>query len=175
MCRLLVWQFFSLFAQFKTKTKSHENYVFLYPFSKIAMSPKIMKKMYVILVNCMGWQVCYWLWLYTHLPCGCDLLLTMNIHWPSMKTGPCWWRRFPHQSADQSQEMRTEEQHTLPPAQQPAPATSFCGNSKTLSLWLERWTVTSNFMLWQQQNKSLIREMNSNQYQQHHAVATAKQ
>ena len=31
---LLVWQFFSLFAQFKT-TKSHENYVFLYPFSSM--------------------------------------------------------------------------------------------------------------------------------------------
>ena len=30
---------FNLFAQFKTKTKSHENYVFLYPFSNMAISP----------------------------------------------------------------------------------------------------------------------------------------
>ena len=42
---LLVQQFFTLFAQFKTTTKSHENYVFLYPFSSMAMyPPKIMKK-----------------------------------------------------------------------------------------------------------------------------------
>jgi len=32
--------FNSLFAQFKTTTKSHENYVFLYPFSSIAISPQ---------------------------------------------------------------------------------------------------------------------------------------
>ena len=38
VCRLLVWQCFNLFAQFKTTTKSHENYVFLYPFSKMAIS-----------------------------------------------------------------------------------------------------------------------------------------
>ena len=40
MCRLLVRQFFSLFAQFKTTTKSHENYVFLYQFSNMAISPQ---------------------------------------------------------------------------------------------------------------------------------------
>ena len=53
-CRLLIQQFFSLFAQFKT-TKSHENYVFLYPFSNMAIFlPPNNKKMYFILVNCMG-------------------------------------------------------------------------------------------------------------------------
>ena len=58
MYRLLVRQFFSLFAQFKTTTtKSHENYVFLYPFSNMAISPKIMNKLYFIPVNCTGWQV----------------------------------------------------------------------------------------------------------------------
>ena len=40
MCWLLVWQFFSLFAQFKTTTKSHGNYVFLYSFSRMAISPQ---------------------------------------------------------------------------------------------------------------------------------------
>ena len=40
MCRLLVQQFFNLFAQFKTTTKSQENYVFLYPFSNKAISPE---------------------------------------------------------------------------------------------------------------------------------------
>ena len=40
---LLVWQVFNLFAQFKT-TRSHENYVFLYPFSSMAISPKINEK-----------------------------------------------------------------------------------------------------------------------------------
>ena len=44
--QLLVQQFFSLFAQFKTTVKSHENYVFLYPFSNMAISPKIMKKLF---------------------------------------------------------------------------------------------------------------------------------
>ena len=39
MCHLLIQQFFNLFAQFKTTTKSHENYVFLYPFSSTAISP----------------------------------------------------------------------------------------------------------------------------------------
>ena len=39
MHQLLVQQFFSLFAQIKTTTKSHENYVFLYPFSSMAISP----------------------------------------------------------------------------------------------------------------------------------------
>ena len=39
MCQLLVQQFFSLFAQLKT-TKSHENYVFLYPFSNMTTSPQ---------------------------------------------------------------------------------------------------------------------------------------
>ena len=43
-CPLLVQQFFSLFAQFKTTTKSHENYVFLYPFSNMAISPQINEK-----------------------------------------------------------------------------------------------------------------------------------
>ena len=38
MRRLLVQQFFSLFAHFKITTKSHENYVFLYPFSNMAIS-----------------------------------------------------------------------------------------------------------------------------------------
>ena len=57
---LLIRQFFSLFAQFKTTTKSHENYVFLYSFSSMAIyPPKIMKKLYFILVNCIGWQVWY--------------------------------------------------------------------------------------------------------------------
>ena len=37
---LLVQQFFSLLAQFKTTTKSHENYVFLYSFSSMAISPQ---------------------------------------------------------------------------------------------------------------------------------------
>ena len=36
MHQLLVQQFFSLFAQFK----SHENYVFLYLFSSMAISPQ---------------------------------------------------------------------------------------------------------------------------------------
>ena len=39
MCQLLVQQFFNLFAQFKTTTKSHKNYVFLYPCSNMAISP----------------------------------------------------------------------------------------------------------------------------------------
>ena len=37
---LLVQHFFSLFAQFKTAIKSHDNYVFLYPFSSMAISPQ---------------------------------------------------------------------------------------------------------------------------------------
>ena len=49
-CQLLVQQFFNHFAQFKTTTKSHENYVFLCPFSNMAIFPlKIMKN--CILVN----------------------------------------------------------------------------------------------------------------------------
>ena len=40
MHRLLIRQFFSLFAQFKTTTKSHENYVFLYLLSNMAISPQ---------------------------------------------------------------------------------------------------------------------------------------
>ena len=40
ICWLLIWQFFNLFAQFKTTTKSRENYVFLYPFSNMAISPQ---------------------------------------------------------------------------------------------------------------------------------------
>ena len=32
--------FLNLFAQFKTMTKSHQNYVFLYPFSNMAISPQ---------------------------------------------------------------------------------------------------------------------------------------
>ena len=40
MCRLFVQQFFSLFALFYTTTKSHETYVFLYPFSDMAISPQ---------------------------------------------------------------------------------------------------------------------------------------
>ena len=65
MCRLLIRQFFNPFAQFKTTTKSHENYVFLYPFSNMAISPKILRKktLYFIPVNCMGWQV----WVSTRL------------------------------------------------------------------------------------------------------------
>ena len=43
VCRLLLRQFLNLFAQFKT-TKSHENYVFLYPFSNMAISPRPPKK-----------------------------------------------------------------------------------------------------------------------------------
>ena len=42
MCWLLIQQFFSIFAWFKTTTKSHENYVSLYPFSSMAISPQIM-------------------------------------------------------------------------------------------------------------------------------------
>ena len=57
MCQLLVQQFFNLFYEFKTTRKSHENYVFLYPFSN-NFPLKIMNKLYFILVNCMGWQVC---------------------------------------------------------------------------------------------------------------------
>ena len=38
VCQLLVWRFLNLFAQFKATTKSHENYVFLYPFSNMAIS-----------------------------------------------------------------------------------------------------------------------------------------
>ena len=53
-CRLLVQQFFNLFSQFKTTTKSHENYVLLYPFSNMAISPQNYEKLYFILVNCMG-------------------------------------------------------------------------------------------------------------------------
>ena len=41
MCRLLVQQFFNIFAWFKTTTKSRENYVSLYPFSNMAISPQI--------------------------------------------------------------------------------------------------------------------------------------
>ena len=33
-------EFFSLFDQFKTATKFHENYIFLYPFSNMAISPQ---------------------------------------------------------------------------------------------------------------------------------------
>ena len=55
VCWLLVRQFFNLFAQFKTATKSHVNYVFLCQFSYIWLyPPQIKKKMYFILVNCMG-------------------------------------------------------------------------------------------------------------------------
>ena len=39
VCQLLVWQFFSHFAQFKTTTQS-VNYVFLYPFCNMVISPK---------------------------------------------------------------------------------------------------------------------------------------
>ena len=41
VCWLLirVLQYFSVFAQFKTATKSHENYVFWYQFSYMAISP----------------------------------------------------------------------------------------------------------------------------------------
>ena len=57
MCWLVVQQFFNLFAQFKT-TKSHENYVFLYPFSTTAICPPNNDLfIYFIPVNCMGWQV----------------------------------------------------------------------------------------------------------------------
>ena len=40
VCQLLVRQFFSHFAQFKTTTKSPVNYVFLYPFCYMVISPK---------------------------------------------------------------------------------------------------------------------------------------
>ena len=39
MCWLLV-QVFQLFVQFKTTTKSHVSYAFLYPFSSVAISPQ---------------------------------------------------------------------------------------------------------------------------------------
>ena len=51
---LLVQQFFSLFAQLKTTSKSQENYVFLHPFSSMVISPQNN-----VLVNCMGRQVCH--------------------------------------------------------------------------------------------------------------------
>ena len=57
VCWLLIWQFFSLFAQFKTTAKSHKNYVSCIHFPIWPYPPKIMKKLYFILVNCMGWQV----------------------------------------------------------------------------------------------------------------------
>ena len=38
-CVGCLFKFFSLFAQFKS-TKSHENYVFLYPFFNMAISPQ---------------------------------------------------------------------------------------------------------------------------------------
>ena len=51
---------FCLFAQFKT-TKSHENHVFLYPFSSMAISPQNNDFfIYFILVSCMGWQDGSW-------------------------------------------------------------------------------------------------------------------
>ena len=67
--QLLVWQFFSLLAQFKTATKSHESYVFLYPFSNMVISPQNNggKKEYFIPVNCMGWQVCHASYLITQV------------------------------------------------------------------------------------------------------------
>ena len=40
MCWLHIQQFFNLFAQFKTTTKSYENYLFLYPFSNMTISPQ---------------------------------------------------------------------------------------------------------------------------------------
>ena len=39
-CRLLIRQFFNLFIQFKATTQSHENCVFLYRFSNMAISPQ---------------------------------------------------------------------------------------------------------------------------------------
>ena len=66
MCRLFIHQFFSLFAQFKTTTKFHENYVFLYPFSNMAISPQIFFTFCFIPVNCMGWQVCIYKQLHWH-------------------------------------------------------------------------------------------------------------
>ena len=66
MHRLLIQQFFNLFAQIKTITKSDENYVFLYPFSNMAISPQNNEKnkqtnkqtkTAFYTVNCMGWQV----------------------------------------------------------------------------------------------------------------------
>ena len=44
ICQLFVQQFFGLFAQFKKYKKCHENYVFLYPFSIMTISPQIMIK-----------------------------------------------------------------------------------------------------------------------------------
>ena len=50
---------FSVFSlSFKTTTKFHEYYVFLYPFSNMAITSKKMFFLYFILINCMGWQVC---------------------------------------------------------------------------------------------------------------------
>jgi len=63
MHRLLIQQFFNLFAQIKTITKSDENYVFLYPFSNMAISPQNNEKnkqtnkqtkTAFYTVNCMG-------------------------------------------------------------------------------------------------------------------------
>ena len=40
LAMLLIQQFYNRFAHFKITTKSHENYVFLYPFSNMAISPQ---------------------------------------------------------------------------------------------------------------------------------------
>ena len=59
-CVSCLFDSFSIFL-LKFKTTSHENHVFLYPFSDMAISPQNneKKKLYFILVNCMGWQVLF--------------------------------------------------------------------------------------------------------------------
>ena len=55
VCQLLVQQFLNLFSQFKTTTKYHENYVFLDPFSCMAIPPQNNDFLnYFIPVNCTG-------------------------------------------------------------------------------------------------------------------------
>ena len=46
--------FFNLFALFCTTTKSHKNYVFLYSFFSMAISPQNNEKKYFYTVNCTG-------------------------------------------------------------------------------------------------------------------------
>ena len=64
-------------------TKSHENYVFLYPFSSMAISPQIMIYFNFILVICMGWQVWNMHYNYTpsqsHSQWQCELIKFIQV------------------------------------------------------------------------------------------------
>ena len=64
MCWLLVRQFVILFAQLKTTAKSHENDVFPYPFSNMAISPQNNEKKRVFYTGKLyglTWQGWFWL------------------------------------------------------------------------------------------------------------------